>query len=464
MNIKSIRFRLTVWYTLAFCVAAAVIFVSFYYITRQSFFSQTDSTLASHTQSIVDTLKRRGMHQMMIRELFLTEYSESPGMLVVIMDNAGNTVSSSILLNQTDQQFSRMYENAKTAKKPYYRNDNFGKIPMRYYIYPVYEADKLQAVVLMAHPMDVISQSLNRLLITLEAVFVLYLIPTAFGGYLLARGGLQPVSVIIGKLRRISSENLNEKIENPGTGDEIEELAHTFNKLLDRLNQAFTRERQFIADVAHELKTPLSTFKGSIEVALSKRRSTGEYRKVLSETIIDIDRLSATVNNILDLAWVESESTKNRNAVLDVSKLAGELKDFVSQMAHYKKISITGNIRPGIKIFGIKDKLERAFLNILDNAVKYTHPGGKISVTLQKRGDEAVFSVKDNGIGIEQTDLPHIFQRFYRGSGTDASLGSGLGLSISSAIISAHRGKIEVKSAIGQGTVVRVSLPRADKS
>ena len=209
VNTKSIRFRLTFWYTLAFSFAAAIIFVSFYFITRQSFFSQTDTTLATHTQSIVNIVTRQSypMHQMMIKDIFLSEYSESPGMIVIIMDDIGNIVGSSAAVKQTDQVFSQLFRQAKDLKMPFYKDNNLGEIPMRFFVYPVYDQDTLRAVVLMTHPMDVIQKSLAHLLSTLEIVFLLFLIPTILGGYLLARSGMQPITAISQKLNQITSEN-----------------------------------------------------------------------------------------------------------------------------------------------------------------------------------------------------------------------------------------------------------------
>ncbi len=466
MSTKSIRFRLTVWYTLAFSIAAIVIFSTFYFITRQSFFSQTDSTLATHTKNIVEILRRQEipMHQMMIREVFLSEYSDSPGMLVVIMDDTGNIIGSSLAVNQTDQAFSRLFEIARTSKTPFYKDQYLAKIPMRFYVYPLYDADTLHAVVLMAHPMDIIQKSLNHLLITLISVFFLFLIPTILGGFLLAKGGMQPIVETSRKLKEITSENLDERLQNPKTHDEIEELTNTFNDLLDRLHEAFKRERQFIGDVAHELKTPLATQRSGLEVTLSKSRTYEEYKKALSEAIIDNNQISTTLKNILDLAWSEAESTKTNGEIFNLSSLIEELKDIVSKMAVQKQIVIEGHIESNIYSIGKQDKLGRAILNILDNAIKYTQEKGAVSISLTKRRGHALVKIKDTGVGISPEDLPHIFERFYRGAKTDKTFGSGLGLAIAQSIINVHKGDLNVASTLSKGTTVTITLPRVKNS
>lgn len=461
MNTKSIRFRLTFWYSIAFSIAAAIIFVSFYLITRQAFFSQTDTTLATHTQNIVSIVNRQQgpMHQMMIKDVFFSEYSESPGMIVTVMDDTGNIVGSSIAVKQTDQIFGQLFWEAKNSKIPFYKDNNLGEIPMRFFVHPVYDQGALRAVVLMAHPMDVIQKSLAHLLTALEVVFLIFLMPTVFGGYLLARSGMQPIALISQKLKDITSENLDKRIQNPQTQDELEELTLTINNLLDRLHKAFVRERQFIGDVAHELKTPLATQRSIIEVILTKDRTNGEYKKTISEMLIDNQTMTETLKNILDLAWSEADISKNQTEKISLSAVLEELKDMAEKMALAKQIKVEGSIQPHIKIYGEKDKLFRAFLNIIDNSIKYTDEKGSLSITLNKTSDKAHINIKDTGIGISKNDLPHILKRFYRGTQTQKTSGAGLGLAISEAIISSHHGKISIESKIGQGTLVSISFP-----
>lgn len=461
MSTKSIRFRLTVWYTLAFSIAAIVIFASFYLTTRQSFFSQTDSTLATHTQNIAEIIRRQEipMHQMMIREVFLSEYSESPGMLVVIMDDTGNIIGSSLVVNQTDQAFSQLFDLAHASKTPFYKDQNLAKVPMRFYIYPVYDVDTLRAVILMAHPMDIIQRSLKDLLFTLISIFFLFLIPTVLGGYLLARSGLQPIADTSRKLKEITSENLDERLQNPKTHDEIEELTKTFNDLLDRLHKAFTRERQFIGDVAHEMKTPLTTQRSQIEVVLSKERVKEDYKNALSEMLIDNQKMTNTIKNILDLAWSEADSTKQTGEVFNLSHLVAQLIDVADKMAIPKQIMVEDQIEKDIHMVGKQNKLGHAILCLLDNAIKYTPEKGKVTIQLRKKVNSAVLEIKDTGVGISKKDLPHIFERFYRGSKTDKTFGAGLGLAIAQSIIQVHHGTIDVSSTIDKGTTVTVSLP-----
>lgn len=461
MNTKSILFRLTLWYTASFILAIAIIFTSFFFITKQTLFSQVDSTLIEHSNKIREIVTQTNgtMHEAFAAQSFLEEFSQLPGMLVVITNSAGKTVSSSQVTNPPDTRFSQLFETAKNTNGPFFTNQTVGTQLMRFYVSPVHQNGVFVGVVFMGHPIDAIQQSINILLTILGGVFIVFLIPTIIGGYLNARGAIQPVATITGELEHINPDNLHERVTNPQTGDEIEKLAGTFNTLLDRLHGTFTRERQFIGDVAHELKTPLSTLQTGIEVILAKDRTKEEYKKALTETLVDAGRVTNTVKNILDLAWSESDNATVQFEKINMSDVLKELQEIAIKLASEKKIRIETAIQQNVNVYGKKDKLSRAVINIIDNAVRYTPNDGVIRIRLRTVGDCILIHIKDTGRGIHTKDLPHIFERYYRGSKTDTTFGSGLGLSIAQAIITAHHGTIQVKSQIGKGSVFTISLP-----
>lgn len=461
MNTRSVRFRLTVWYSLSFFIATFVIFATFYLITRQALFTQIDTTLTSHGNKVVEVIGRTGqeMHQMMAKQAFITEFSEIPGMLLILMDSGGKIVSSSLNVDSSNAAFTELFETARSKKESFFRNQTLEEISLRFYVSPILLNNKLAGVVLIGHPTDVIERALTNLQVLLGVVFVVFIIPTIIGGSLLARGATQPIVEMSNKLKKITSENLDERVVSPETGDEIEELATTFNDLLDRLNQSFKRERQFIGDVAHELKTPLSTQRSNFEITLSKKRTKDDYKEAIKEALVDNNRIATTLKNILDLAWSEEELAAGKGEAVNFSEIVSELIDLSTKMALFKHINIAATVEKNINVLGKHDKLFRAILNIIDNAIKYTPDKGSITISLHKNQQEAVLVIKDSGIGISQKDLPHIFERFYRGTKTDMVVGSGLGLAIARGIILAHRGKIEVKSKVGKGTSFTIFFP-----
>jgi signal transduction histidine kinase len=288
--------------------------------------------------------------------------------------------------------------------------------------------------------------------------------------YLLAIIGFFTIRQITGSLtslshqiRHISTHNLDTHIKGIQTDDEIGEVAQSFNELLDRLNKAFKRERQFIADVAHELKTPLATLRSSIEVVLTKERTKDEYKKALQDALQETNHLSSTLKNVLDLAWSETPSEQKSVSQLNLSELMKELSEITQKMATYKNIQIKDNIADNIYILGFKDKLARALLNIVDNAINYTQ-SGSITLGLKQQGDKAHIIIKDTGQGITEADIPYIFDRFYRGNKTDKIFGSGLGLAIAKSVINLHHGTIHVESTPRKGTIFTIFLPISKSS
>jgi len=277
-------------------------------------------------------------------------------------------------------------------------------------------------------------------------------------GFLIIYNFTKSLIFLSKKMRMISSKNLDERITTVKSQDEIGELAQTFNGLLDRLNKAFKRERQFIGDVAHELKTPITTLRSSFEVTLQKERSNDEYKKIIKESIAETGKITNTIKNILELAWTEAPD-ENQKEIFDLSLLLEELVEIAQKLAVKKKIKISFSILPNIKISGCRDRLGRAILNIIDNAIKYTPDEGKVEINLEKEKDQAIVVVKDTGPGIEEGELENIFDRFYRGSKTKKIFGAGLGLAIAKSTISIHKGEIKVVSHLGEGTVFFVFLP-----
>lgn len=457
---KSLRFRLTVWNIIAFLVVTFLAFFGFYIVTGKILSTHTDNLLKSHSAGVVNLITGNsiGMHSMLTREAFNREFAEIPGMLVVAMDDKGQIFNASVTLNRDATVFGDLFAKVYKERKPFFANKNISGSEMRFLATPIIDSDNLQGVILVAHPIDVISKSLDSLIIVLGVTFLILIIPVSLVGYILIKKAVGPIATISEKLKKIGFENLDERIIEPKTGDEIQELAQTFNLLLDRLHQAFTRERQFIGDVAHELKTPLATIKTTIEIIQSKPRSELQYQKTLNEVLLDINKLAMTLKNVLDLAWSESQNQKTFE-IIDLSQMLFELKDIAIKLAMAKNIKVKSKIAPNINVLGKSGKLGQAILNLLDNAVKYSKNNGQIHLNLSIRNNQAVIQIKDNGMGIGESDLSHIFERFYRGIKINKTFGSGLGLAISDSIIKAHHGEIKVKSRTGQGSEFIIMLP-----
>ena len=440
MNTKSINFKIVLWFSAILVIATGIIFASFFTVTSSILYQEVDKELLLHSLSP-------------------TEFNNIPGMVVTILDSNGGIKQSSISYDTPFVSYKYLFEAAKKNRLVSFINQNIGTTPMRFLVKPIIIDGQLIEVLLIAHPIQAIQNSINLLFSTLGIVFVVLILPTIFGARWLAGKIIKPISDIADNMDEITSENLDKRLISPNSKDEIERLSTTFNSLLDRLQQSFIRERQFIGDVAHELKTPIATLKSGIELTLSKDRQKVEYQKTLSETLIDIDRITSLLHNILDLAWIRADKNISKGKSFSLSDTLSELNEIAIKLSAKKQLRIKSTIQPDITVFGDEGKITRAILNIIDNAIKYTPKKKIIYISLRKLKDEAIIEIKDGGIGISKSDLKHVFERFYRGSKTSKTLGSGLGLAISQGIINAHKGQIKIDSAIGKGTIAKITLP-----
>ncbi|MBI5019017.1 HAMP domain-containing histidine kinase [Candidatus Gottesmanbacteria bacterium] len=466
MNTKSMRFRVSMWYTSIFSFAMAVLFVSFYFLTQQSLLSHTDAAIASHTDRIIDIIAQKdgnAMDSTFVNnsQAFAHQFTEMPGMVLIIGDPLGKILYSSQSLGGNEAVAEELLEKSANIIKPTFVNRSIGTSTVRLGVFPAKRSNDVKTLVIMGQPMDIIQNSLNALVITLVVVYIGVFILSLLGGIVLAGKAMNPVAAMSHQLKKISAENLNERVPNPITGDELEELSETFNGLLDNLHKAFARERQFIGDMAHELKTPLATIKSTIELTLHKARTNDDYKKAYADTLIDVNRLEQTVKNILDLAWIGAENAHTLKGTVDLSRIASDLQEIAEKLATEKKITVKATIASGVVIEGAEDKIFRSLLNIIDNAIKYTPSGKSVSLSVKKNKHHAFFVVKDTGVGISPDEQAHMFERFYRGSRTSRTVGSGLGLAIAHDIIKAHRGDIQVSSKPVQGTTMTVVLPLA---
>lgn len=254
-------------------------------------------------------------------------------------------------------------------------------------------------------------------------------------------------------LRRIASEEL----EGPAR-----EIAERLNARLDAVASAVKEQSQFIADVSHELRTPLTVLRGSLEVALEEERPTEEYRDVIGGALLEVRHLARLSQNLLFLARGQSGRVTLSFANIDLVKLLGEIARNIAPAASDRNLELSVDLPPEpVRAFVDSDRLQQVFHNLLENAMRYTEPGGSIRIRLTSVPAEARMEVSDTGIGIPQDDLPYVFERFFRSDRARRAYsgGSGLGLSIVRWIVEAHKGVVEVQSQPGKGTTFTVKLP-----
>jgi heavy metal sensor kinase len=306
----------------------------------------------------------------------------------------------------------------------------------------------------------------------LAAAVPLALLVAALGGWWLARKALAPVVTMSESAHRISAANLDQRLPVANPRDELGQLATTFNELLARLNDTFAQQRQFMADASHELRTPLSVMHTTAQVTLEKnQRQEIEYREALALVDQQTQRLSRIVEEMFTLARADAGQRKLQKTDFYLDELLTETARAARVLAERKNISFEFGALKETPYFGDETLLRQLLLNLLDNAVKYTPPGGKVSLSLARQNGHHHIIVTDNGIGIPPEAQTRIFERFYRvdkaRSRNDASnitSGAGLGLAIALWIAEAHGGSLTLKRSDATGSSFVVTLPLTEKS
>jgi heavy metal sensor kinase len=305
--------------------------------------------------------------------------------------------------------------------------------------------------------MDTLLQVRTLLLIVIPLALVL----ASFGGWFLAGRALSPME----RVRRdvesiIDKTDLSRRVGSDLTDDEVGRLARTFDDLLERVQHAMIREKQFTADASHELRSPLTVLKGEISVALSRERNAGEYRAALHELNSAVDEMSVLVDDLLTLSRASNGALKLE--VMDARTLCVQVCERLNVVAQDRQIALTAPAQgEPVLVRADKLKLQRVVNNLVDNALRYTPAGGHVCVDVAREHQAVLIRVKDTGMGIAPAHQAMVFERFYRTDESRArdSGGTGLGLPIAQAIAQAHGGEITLQSAVGQGSEFILRLP-----
>jgi heavy metal sensor kinase len=319
-------------------------------------------------------------------------------------------------------------------------------------------------VLVVATSLEGVDGSVHRLLVLLLAAGPAVLGAAALVGWWLARKALSPVARMTDQASSIGIDRLDERIAVPQVDDELGRLAHTLNAMLTRLEEGVREKRRFVADASHELRTPLAIMRSELEVSLRSGGLPPEAREILVSTAEEADRMSRIVENMLTLARIDEGRLQLLAAPVDLEELARSVVDSVRPLAERKGLRL--RVRGGMAwVRADRERLHQAVANLVENAVKYTQPGGSVEVMVWRDSGEAGVTVTDTGPGIPPTALPRIFDRFVRldPSRSREAGGSGLGLSICREIVKAHGGRVWAESEPGKGSSFSIAIPTAPR-
>ncbi|HTK92015.1 MAG TPA: ATP-binding protein [Verrucomicrobiae bacterium] len=458
--LRSIRTRLTLWYTGVLLVILLVIGGFSYQVLAWSLYQDVDASLVTVGRVIRDTgyADSGAIAEAALRELLGPDFVDK---FFQLRDPAGNPGGASASLRNRELPLTPVARaNAARGRPTFETLELPGGERARVLTLPVANGSRLPGLVQVGISLARAEDALHRYLMVLLAAVPVGLALAAVGGALIARAALAPVNLMARTARRITAEDLAQRVAASGSGDELDYLAETLNEMLARLEEAFGEMRRFAADTAHELRTPLTALKGGIEVALRAARSPHEYRRVLEESLEEVNRLIRAAEDLLLLTRAGPGRGLARER-LNLEPIVIDALETGARLAQGTGVTVRlGAVEP-VEVVGDASALRRAILNLVENAVKYTAAGGKVEMTLAREGDHALIAVADTGVGIAPADLERIFEPFVRLDAASATPGSGLGLAIARGVAVAHAGGLTVESTPGAGSRFTLRLPLA---
>ena len=448
----SIRLRLTLWYSAVLAVGLAVFGGGMWFALQHRLLTDLDTRLAERVEGLQTVLELESKLRAPVdlRDEVLEFAREVPEGELMSLRVAGGEI---LLPRQGQHFFDRM---AIPAGLSTIRHDG---TPYRILSTDFQLGSRKYEVAVAGSQRDVdrtMADFRTLLFLMIPAVLAI----ACIGGYWISRRALTPVDEITQVARSISVQNLSRRLAVPRTGDELERMSQTWNEVLERLEGAVKRIRQFTADASHELRTPLALIRATSDLALRRERTPAEYQKALADIRAEADQMTELTESLLTLARSDTNDMRLELSSVDLNEIARAVIAEALPMAESKGIALAGELSAAAaRADANAASIRRLLLALVDNALKYTEAGGVVTVCTVLVNDGVMLSVRDTGVGIPPDALHHIFERFYRvDTARGAGSGSGLGLAIAQAIAEAHGSSIEVESVVGSGSIFQLLI------
>ena len=457
---NTLAFRLTLWYAGIFTVSSCVAFLLFYTLITSFIRDRTDQELLGQVSRFSALLAAEGVDAVKGAAVIEAQAAGVKKVFFRLLSLKGQAFSSSNIAYWKDIDVN------ETAIKKLLRGGSpvFQTIAIRD------RKEEIRILYAFLSPGIILQvgqamESYSRFLDAFKGIFITtmtFLIILAAGvGWFMARRAVSGVEAVTRTAQKISGGTLEERVPVKARGDEIDQLATTFNQMLDRIQTLLTEIKEMNDNIAHDLRSPITRIRGIAEVTFTTGKSLGEYEAMAASTIEECDRLLDMINTMLMISKTEAGVGHLIREEIDLAGLAREACELFEPTAEDNGITLSYDVQGRSHLVGDTRMIQRMLSNLLDNAIKYTPSGGSVTVSVSENNNQIIVSVKDTGIGISPRDLSHIFERFYRCDQSRSQTGIGLGLSLARAIARAHGGEITATSTPNQGSTLVVTLPKS---
>ncbi len=473
MGLPGIRVQLTLWYTGIFVVLLLLIGIVLYLRLQSELIETYDGPLKVRTEQLTnDITDDNGTINSddIAQEMFLLEHSTLKqnarnadvnfGALVRILNTTGQliymTPAFRVLqvpsLSVTQPLHGTPWQGTVTTTNGYL---------VRLYSVRLMNNSTPYGVIQVGQTLTPLNTSLRKVVQELLLIAPFALILGIIGSYWLAARAFIPIRHLTRIAEDISAGDLHSRVPVPRSRDEVQHLALTFNKMIERLNQSFVQQRRFVADASHELRTPVAAIRSMTDVALAQSPNGEECIAVLRDVNAEAERLGHLIRDLLILARSDEGQVQLDHELVRLDLLVSDVVGTLDPLATERGIMLQVHKLEPVTVRGDISRLIQCVINLLDNALTYTNSGGSVTLMVEVRDHCGCIEVQDTGIGIAPDDILHIFERFYCAdpARTRKGSGSGLGLSIVDWVIHAHGGSIHVESQVGQGSTFTLSLP-----
>jgi len=474
MSIRSLRARVTCWYVGLLAVALVVFGACLYFGFERYLETSLEQSLAGEARSIAQTFvsEVEAKGSTWLSEELSESYPPENGERYIRISRLGPGHDDQVLYESADAR-DLSPQGPRLTDHSYLRNPRLrieaGSRGQKIVVYslPYSSASGTQYIIETGAPHGHVEQLLRSLLTMLLILTPLVLLGAGVGGYLMMAQPLKPVVSLTLQAERIGVGEFGERLPVIPTGDELERLSLSLNRMISRLEEALTHNRRFSADVSHELRTPLTILRGELEHVIQMRNAGPDLVESVGSALEEIERLAKIVESLLAISHLDSGGAGIEFHPFDLHEMVKTTAEQMRLLADEKHIALRNDSSGPIYALGDESRIKQVLVNLLDNAIKYSRDGGHVATSVRAEDNTAVLMVSDDGSGIPEDSLPHVFERFYRAEKArprGSAAGAGLGLSIVQAICRAHGGTVSITSTEGRGTTVEVRLPGTDLS
>ena len=454
---RSIASRLVLLFTFAATLLLSCGLGVFYWIVVRHAFEEDNAVLADKISAIIADLKTGEGPNILREELRAPRGGERAAYWVRVLSAEGRTLTETPGMERVLP--ANIFPTASGSTSPlgnprdYHRKGKLFSL-----VSTVEQSTGRSFVIQVAQDRSEDEEFKKNFGILLAVVLATGVVASAVIAITVTRRGLRPLGEMTRSLERIGPTHLSERVAPTGWPRELQPMAMAFDQMLDRLEDSFTRLSQFSADLAHELRTPVTNIMGEAQVALTRERTPDEYREVIESTIAECERLSGIAENLLFVARADSARDPVERQLFDGRAAVEKIAAFYRTAAEDRHVAIhcTGDG----EIFADPVLFERAVSNLVDNALRFTSDGGEIKIEISVRNADVEVAVIDNGAGVAPEHLSRVFDRFYRADSSRSSDGAGLGLALVKSIVDLHGGSATIESEVNRGTIVTLSFPK----